>query len=1517
MSKSEDSSSFEFIFKYSPIPLWEIDYTEMFHYFETLREIGIENLRKYFIENPAEFSFCIDTSKIIQINDKVLELYEIDSKHELEINESRFFSNQSQAIFIQQLDHFFQGGIAFSADTEIIINTDSIKYIRLKSNLIKKDGNIIAIVSTEDISKQKSLEKQFEEMIALSPDSITINRISDGKFTFVNKIFREGSGFSDAELKNKSAYELNMWVNESERDLYFKALKKDGFVENLPASFRKKNGNIREALVSAKIVDYLGEPHIIVNSKDVTQANKNNQALKQSEEQFRKAFMNIPDAFQINKVSDSTFVDVNEVFLSYTGYKREELIGKTPDELNLWASDKNSREFYRQLKMYGELSNRETIFRMKNGHLLQTLISATIIELNHEAHILTVTKDITTIKKAQENLVQSEELFRSIFYTNPDPTHLIDLESDTFVDVNDSFIQFTGYSKQEIVGKKPEELKLWANLEDKKRINQLMLKDGRVDNFQADFRMKNKQVLAGLLSTRLLKLNGKNHFLSVIKDITEIKQTQDALAKSEKKFQSIFSNSPDALAIMEMKNWTYVDVNEKFTQICGYSRESLLGKSTQEMNLWTRKIDRAFITSKAVRQEEINNYESLFTLKNGEKIHMLVSAKIIEIGQEKFYLLIAKDVEDFVKIKHQLFERDNTYKTIVSNSYEGICIIDSTYQFEYTNHQLEIITGYSSKELMGMDFRQILSPKSAILVGKRYQERQLGKYVPQHYNFEVIRKSGEMRIVEIHSSILKTTDGHTKTIAQILDTTDRTRANKLIEKEHKRALQYFEVAGMMMVALDQDGKVTAVNHKGCEVLEIGQENIVGKNWFANFTPKKEFKKLQERFFLSMKDEKYHDNYFESTIKTFSGKEKKIRWKNSLLKDEENQIIGTISSGEDISEKEEANRILSLSGMVTILWKNTTNWPIEFVSENAEKLFGYQAEEFYSQEINYTKIIHPDDLDRVNDEVKRFALEKRKNYIHQPYRILTKTGKTKWINDRTTVHFNSEGHITHYYGVLSDMTEDIQKGEMLHQSKEILSQMNDGVIVINFAGNITSWSGNARQIFGYKDSEILGKDIAVLWSSEINMEDQLYSILSEIEIFGFYQKEIPGKHKNGSAIPIELTAKILYDSQENPLSLVLVNRDITNRREAQKALEQSEKRYRNIFESILDGVIIYNMKREIVEVNNMAIKMYGYSYTEFTQTINARYIHPVQNHSFEEVVNHLNSNYDRMFEGESVDRRKNGDQFFVNVKGRLIDYNNAPHLLIMVRDITKIKQSEQDLLLAKEKAVESEKLKSAFLANMSHEIRTPMNSIIGFSDLLDNEDVSQEEKGHFLKIIRKNGNQLLNIINDIIDVSKIEAGQVKLNYETTNLVETFMDLFQMFEPLAAEKNIRLINAAAQRPEAFNIETDEVRLKQILINLINNAMKFTHEGYIEFGFELIDQKKSIHFYVKDTGIGISKDKQNDIFQRFMQAELKTTKLYGGTGLGLAISLGLVHTFNGRMWLDSEEEKGSTFNFSLPYL
>ena len=241
-----------------------------------------------------------------------------------------------------------------------------------------------------------------------------------------------------------------------------------------------------------------------------------------------------------------------------------------------------------------------------------------------------------------------------------------------------------------------------------------------------------------------------------------------------------------------------------------------------------------------------------------------------------------------------------------------------------------------------------------------------------------------------------------------------------------------------------------------------------------------------------------------------------------------------------------------------------------------------------------------------------------------------------------------------------------------------------------------------------------------------------------------------------------------------------------------------------------------------------------------------------------------------------------------------------------------------LKLAKDQAIESDRLKTSFLANMSHEIRTPMNGIIGFSQLLEDEELSPERRKTFIDVIHSSTNQLLAVINDVIDFSKIESGQLSINSVTINLHQLLKNLLVTYENERKLKNkfdIELKFEESFLPEESNIEGDFIRLRQILGNLLGNAIKFTNAGTIEFGYFL--QESFIIFYVKDTGKGIAKDKLRVIFERFRQEEESPTRRFGGTGLGLSISKGLVELMGGKMWVESDEGKGSCFYFSIPYI
>jgi len=281
------------------------------------------------------------------------------------------------------------------------------------------------------------------------------------------------------------------------------------------------------------------------------------------------------------------------------------------------------------------------------------------------------------------------------------------------------------------------------------------------------------------------------------------------------------------------------------------------------------------------------------------------------------------------------------------------------------------------------------------------------------------------------------------------------------------------------------------------------------------------------------------------------------------------------------------------------------------------------------------------------------------------------------------------------------------------------------------------------------------------------------------------------------------------------------------------------------------------------------------------------------------------------------KRLDGELFPTEVRLNRFIINDRIMIQASVHDITKRKQIEKELITAKEKAVESDRLKSAFLANMSHEIRTPMNAIIGFSDLLNDPENSEKEKQFYIKTIQQRSEDLLSIINNILDISKIEAGQMPLNLQKTNLEDVIREVRQTARITWIDSGVRTIsfNTDLQlSPDHLIITTDPGKLKQILNNLLNNAFRHTEKGEITLGCRQKDPKTCL-FSVADTGVGIPTEKQSVIFERFRQVDDSLNRKHSGTGLGLSISKGLVELLGGTIWLESEPGKGTTFYFTVP--
>lgn len=380
-------------------------------------------------------------------------------------------------------------------------------------------------------------------------------------------------------------------------------------------------------------------------------------------------------------------------------------------------------------------------------------------------------------------------------------------------------------------------------------------------------------------------------------------------------------------------------------------------------------------------------------------------------------------------------------------------------------------------------------------------------------------------------------------------------------------------------------------------------------------------------------------------------------------------------------------------------------------------------------------------------------------------------------------------------------------------------------------------------------------------------------------------------------------------------LVLILSDITNEKEMNNTVTKISKE--------LDQILNITSPFRVIDINHNVL-MVNDSYCDLFQITRESVIGKPCNSKFGS--NRCNNQCQMKNQKLAIDKkpfemtsRLKGGQYIkclVSTRPFENDKNEVVGVVESFTDITRLKDIENRLIKAKKKAEESDKLKSAFLANMSHEIRTPMNSIIGYSDLLIEEDIDDETKNSYLKIIQKAGNDLLKLVDDIIDIAKIEAGQLNIKLESVSVNSILAETHSM---LSEHTSLKLNGVSLNliQKEEFNdfILTDGLRLKQILVNIINNAIKFTQSGSINFGYTKKDN--SLEFFVKDTGIGLTKEQIGIIFERFRQADDSTTKKYGGNGLGLSISKGLVDLLGGKIWVESEWKKGTTFYFTIPYI
>jgi PAS domain S-box-containing protein len=599
--------------------------------------------------------------------------------------------------------------------------------------------------------------------------------------------------------------------------------------------------------------------------------------------------------------------------------------------------------------------------------------------------------------------------------------------------------------------------------------------------------------------------------------------------------------------------------------------------------------------------------------------------------------------------------------------------------------------------------------------------------------------------------------------------------------------------------------------------------------------------------------------------------------------------------------------------------------ITFVNDAMASMLGYTVEELAA--VEYSRIIAPGERERATEYYRR-ALSGQRAPTEFEMRLLHKDQETRIMGDLKIEFIQSEEDPYHI-GTFANLTERIQMENALKVTQFSVDRSVDPIVWVKPDSYFAYANEAACEMFGYTLEEMLQLKVH---DTHPNYDQVKYwsAHWEELRERGSWTFEVDNKRKNSEIFPAEITVNyIAFGGQEFNCSSI---RDITERKKAQEALRQSEERNRLVVDTALDSVITIDVQGFITSWNAQAEVAFGWTADEVMgRPLGETIVPPQHREAHQQGLRRYVETGESRILGERIEitaMRRHGEEFPIELSISPAILGETTYFSAFIRDITaqKMAEAEQEqaqaqLREAKEAAEAANRAKSAFLANMSHELRTPLNAIIGYSEMLEEDalDLGQDDFVPDLHKIHGAGKHLLVLINDILDLSKIEAGKMDVFVESFVLTDLLDSVVATIEPAIAKNENQL---EVSYNDLGIMYADKTKVRQILFNLMSNAAKFTEKGQItltvtrERPSVATDAKSDwIKFEVSDSGIGMTSEQMLNLFRPFTQADSSTTRQYGGTGLGLAISRHFCRMMGGDITAESEFGHGSTFIVHLP--
>ncbi|MBQ0759013.1 MAG: PAS domain S-box protein [Zhongshania sp.] len=1327
-----------------------------------------------------------------------------------------------------------------------------------------------------------------------------------GVITDINQQMSELTGFSRDELVGSPF--KNYFTDPTLAEEGIRQVLRDERVTNYELTVHAKNG--RETLVSynASILrDQEGRLEgVFAAARDITEQKQLEQQLRESETYNRGLIESSVDGL-ITVDPDVNISDVNEQMCRMSGYTREQLIGTS--FADYFADPEHAINGVKETFEKGVVTDYVLTLSRHDNTQLRVSFNASVFkdQLGGVKGIFASARDITDQDRLQTQLGDERAYNRGLIEASLDGLITVS-PMLKITDVNDTMCRMAGYSRKEMIGTDFPKYFI-----DSKRASEgvrLTLDKESVTNYELTLLARDgAESLVSFNAAVFKDPNGvlKGIFASA-RDITNQSQLQQQLGQERAYNRGLIESSVDGLITVD-DAIQITDVNDTMCRMAGMPRDKLIGSSFAS---YFKECDRAEEGVRLTFKEgAVTNYVLTLRSSDGNEIPVSFNASVFRDpeGNVRGIFASARDITDQKGLERQLQASQFYTRSLIEANIDALVTIDPLGIITDVNQQMESLAGASRNELIGQPLKQYFTDPNRAEEGIRQVLRE-GRVT--NYELTVVGGDTKETVVSYNATTFNDAAGVLQGVfAAARDITEQ----KILEEQLRESETYnrglIEASVDGLITVDPEGYITDVNEQMCRMTGYERTDLIGTVFAGYFTESdRATSGVLETF------EKGVVTEYALTLISRSRRMLQVSFNASIFKDTTGKVKGIFASARDITDRvrlegqmREQQTYLrglieaSVDGLITV----DPDGYITDVNEQMCRMTGYDRDSLVgSQFKNY--FTNPT---RAEEGVRRTLAEGV--VTNYDLVLTTGAGRKATVSFNASVFRNAEANIQGIFASARDISEQArlqtQLAEQQAYNRSLIEASADALFAIAPDGTIIDVNEEATSFTGYSRAHLVGSRFEAYFTNPTRATKGVRETLTAGRVLGY---ELSMITRHGRKITVSFNAGVFTDTSGEPLGILAGARDITAQKEMEQQLRDQQFYTRSLIESNIDALMTTDPIGIITDVNQQMVELTGHSRE---QLIGIPFKNFFTDPQLAEEGIKLVLRDKKVTNYELTARAKDGSKTVVSYNAATF-YDRDDKLqgvFAAARDVTERKQFERTL---QEKNLELENAnlsKDRFLANMSHELRTPLNAIIGFTGtlLMRLPGPLSDDQDRQLNTIKTSAHHLLSLINDLLDLAKIESGKIELHNEKVLCQQVLEEVQETLKPLSDSKGLSL-NLDMDKND-IHLHIDLRAITQIIINLTNNAIKFTDSGVITLGLKISegDSTNDVIFSVTDTGIGIREEDREKLFQAFSQMDSTHRE---GTGLGLHLSQKLADLLGGHINFESAYGQGSCFTLTL---